>query len=218
MVLQDRYAKAASRRYQRTHDPTPEQAAESAAVDAALREAERRRLGTNADRYKEDDDELQKALGAAAGLPKEGDDEVDEEEELRKAEEKAELDAFLQQQREKLASPSASTATADEEDDEDVDHTFAHLRIGGRGKMVRPTGRGRVETEEEKAELLKMQDEARRMQAVRDLKDRFSGTAPRHPPPLAPARSAAPAANASKPSKPIIQPAKKGQDFLDALL
>lgn len=80
MVLQDRYAKAASRRYQRTHDPTPEQAAESAAVDAALREAERRRLGTNADRYKEDDDELQKGLGAAAGLPKEGDDEVDEEE------------------------------------------------------------------------------------------------------------------------------------------
>ncbi|BGO97590.1 hypothetical protein NBRC10513v2_001584 [Rhodotorula toruloides] len=108
MVLQDKHARAASRRYQRTHAPTPEQAAEHAAVDAALKEAEARRLGSNADRYREWDEE-EKGEGGERQEKVGGEEEVDEEEERRKAEEKAELDAFLATQREKLlTSPPAA--------------------------------------------------------------------------------------------------------------
>lgn len=86
MVLQDKYSRAASRKYKRTHAPTPEQAAEHAAVDAAIREVERRRLGTNADRYREDDEQKAREEGAATlgpdgqPLPATGEEEVDEEE------------------------------------------------------------------------------------------------------------------------------------------
>ncbi|MBZ6370405.1 MAG: hypothetical protein LBE44_00390 [Microbacterium hominis] len=84
MVLQDKYARAASRRYQKTHAPTPEQAAEHAAVDAAIKEVEKRRLGTNADRYKEDDEEAARAEGRLASGPEgqsaPADEEIDEEE------------------------------------------------------------------------------------------------------------------------------------------
>lgn len=83
MVLQDRYARAASRRYQRTHAPTPEQAAEHAAVDAALREAEMRRLGKNAERYREWDEEEKGERRDEDGDGKERvfvEEEIDEEE------------------------------------------------------------------------------------------------------------------------------------------
>lgn len=84
MVLQDKYARAASRRYQKTHAPTPEQAAEHAAVDAAIKEVEKRRLGTNADRYKDDDEAAARAEGRLAGGPEgpsaPADEEIDEEE------------------------------------------------------------------------------------------------------------------------------------------
>lgn len=86
MVLQDKHARAASRRYQRTHAPTPEQAAEHAAVDAALKEAEARRLGSNADRYREWDEE-EKGEGGERQEKVGGEEEVDEEE--------GEFDAFL---------------------------------------------------------------------------------------------------------------------------
>ncbi|GAA5978410.1 hypothetical protein JCM10908_004343 [Rhodotorula pacifica] len=254
MVLQDKYARAASRRYQKTHAPTPEEAAEHAAVDAAIKEVEKRRLGTNADRYKEDDEEAARAEGRLVGpdgrpAPP-ADEEVDEEEELRKAEEQAELEAFLERQRERLASPQGQNATGfaapgdQAEDDEDVDHSFAHLRIGGAGKgRPRPPANAQPvpTTEEEREELRRMQDEARHRQAVRDLKDRFAGVSTR---PAATA-SPRPAGSGSRPlpsglgasgaqprspapprvggfvlipSKPGVQPAAKGQDFLDTLL
>ncbi|GAA5862175.1 hypothetical protein JCM3774_004809 [Rhodotorula dairenensis] len=264
MVLQDKYARAASRRYQKTHAPTPEQAAEHAAVDAAIKEIEKRRLGTNADRYKEDDEEAARAqgrlqAGSEAGQTNPGEeDEIDEEEEFRKAEEQAELEAFLERQRARLVSPQGQAepgfvAAGDREDqdaDEDVDHSFAHLRIGGGGPgkaQTRPSPSAQpMMTEEEREELRRMQDEARHRQAVRDLKDRFAGTAPRTVPPLAQPRPAsspalpsglrsagagsrivapsAPAGTATPPavtlsmSKPGVQPAAKGQDFLDTLL
>ncbi|BGP29949.1 hypothetical protein JCM10296v2_001701 [Rhodotorula toruloides] len=218
MVLQDKHARAASRRYQRTHAPTPEQAAEHAVLDAALREAEARRLGSNADRYREWDEEEK---GEGEGQEKVGgDEEVDEEEERRKAEEKAELDAFLASQREKLlTSPPPAASTSLDEEDDDVDYSFAHLRMGGKGKMASPAGvrlegmgrgRAKVQNEKDLEELRKMQDEARHMQAVRDLKDRFSGDAPRSAPPSSTAAPPRP--------KPGVQPAAKGQDFLDTLL
>ncbi|BGP05923.1 hypothetical protein JCM10049v2_001742 [Rhodotorula toruloides] len=217
MVLQDKHARAASRRYQRTHAPTPEQAAEHAAVDAALKEAEARRLGSNLDRYREWDEEErgEGQEGEQAGW----EEEVDEEEERRKAEEKAELDAFLATQREKLLTTPPPDSTSLDEEDDDVDYSFAHLRIGGKGKMAPPAGmrlegmgRGRAKVQDEKdlEELRKMQDEARHMQAVRDLKDRFSGSAPRSGPSSSTAAPRRP--------KPGVQPAAKGQDFLDTLL
>ncbi|GAA5890980.1 hypothetical protein JCM8208_003116 [Rhodotorula glutinis] len=224
MVLQDKYARAASRKYARNHAPTADEAADHAAVDAALREAEGRRLGTNADRYREDDEERARELGLAP--PREGDDEVDEEEERRKVEEQEQLDAFLSRQRDKLASPSDAPGEHDEDED-DVDHSFAHLRIGGNGRMRPPPGghKTKVETVEDKEELRRMQDEARRMQAVRDLKDRFSGSAPRsapppstRPPPAASSRPSGPSATTAAPTKPIVRPAAQGQDFLDTLL
>ncbi|BGP37758.1 hypothetical protein JCM10449v2_001680 [Rhodotorula kratochvilovae] len=204
MVLQDKYARAASRKYQRTHAPTAEQSAEHAAVDAAIHEAESRRLGSNADRYRADDEERERAL------------------ERRKAEEQEQLDAFLAAQRDKLASSAtAPVVGADDEDEDDIDHSFAHLRIGGKGRAVGAGAKARVETEEEKEELRRMQDNARRMQAVRDLKDRFSGSAVRSgpPPSLRPPPSSTSASSSSgAPTKPIVQPAKQGQDFLDLLL
>lgn len=90
--------------------------------------------------------------------------------ERRKAEEKEQLDEFLARQRDRLASPSQGR-DGEEEDEDDIDHSFSHLRIGGKGRMAPPPGRAggkaKVETEEEKEELRRMQDEARRMQAVR---------------------------------------------------
>lgn len=96
--------------------------------------------------------------------------------ERRKAEEKAELDAFLATQREKLLTTPPPDSTSLDEEDDDVDYSFAHLRIGGKGKMAPPAGmrlegmgRGRAKVQDEKdlEELRKMQDEARHMQAVR---------------------------------------------------
>ncbi|GAA5960552.1 hypothetical protein JCM8115_003219 [Rhodotorula mucilaginosa] len=256
MVLQDKYARAASRRYQKTHAPTPEQAAEHAAVDAAIKEVEKRRLGTNADRYKEDDEEAARAEGRLASGPEgqsaPADEEIDEEEELRKAEEEAELAAFLESQRARLASSEGQTGLGftavgdrDAQDDDDVDHSFAHLRIGGTGKAGRSRQPPKVHpaaTEAELEEIRRMQDEARHRQAVRDLKDRFAGTAPRSVPsprpaaasspatpsgaaagsrfaaPAAPIARSAAAAAVSISTKPGVQPAAKGQDFLDTLL
>ncbi|BGP22702.1 hypothetical protein Rt10032_c08g3565 [Rhodotorula toruloides] len=221
MVLQDKYARAASRRYQRTHALTPDQAAEHAAVDAALKEAEVRRLGTNAARYKEWDEE-EKGERGGEGEGKErvlAEEEVDEEEQRRRAEEKAELDAFVAKQREKLLTSPSPDLTAADGDDSDVDYSFAHLRVGGKGTMAPPAGarlqglgRGRAKVEDEKdlEELRKMQDEARHMQAVRDLKDRFSGNAPR-------SGASASSTTPLRP-KPGVQPASQGQDFLDTLL
>lgn len=95
--------------------------------------------------------------------------------ELRKAEEQAELEAFLEQQRTRLQATSGDpkagfTGVGDEEedDDEDVDHSFAHLRIGGSAKgKPRPVGLPATAAEEEKEERRRMQDEARHRQAVR---------------------------------------------------
>ncbi|KWU44914.1 hypothetical protein RHOSPDRAFT_33453 [Rhodotorula sp. JG-1b] len=204
MVLQDKYARAASRRYQKTHAPTPEQAAEHAAVDAAIKEVEKRRLGTNADRYKEDDEEAARAEGRLAGGPEgpsaPADEEIDEEEELRKAEEQAELAAFLESQRARLASPEGQAglgfmAAGDsdaQDDDDDVDHSFAHLRIDGTGKGGRPRPPPKVQpaaTEAELEEIRRMQDEARHRQATSriDLRARLRATHP-NPVPQRPAQ------------------------------
>lgn len=88
--------------------------------------------------------------------------------ERRKAEEQEQLDAFLARQRDKLATPSDAPGEHDEDED-DVDHSFAHLRLGGKGRMrPPPVGlKAKVDTDEDKEELRRMQDEARRMQAVR---------------------------------------------------
>ncbi|GAA5822794.1 hypothetical protein JCM11251_004383 [Rhodosporidiobolus azoricus] len=215
MVLQDRYAKAASRRYARAH--ATELTDEDAALKQAVEEANKRRLGSNADRYREDDEQLAKergeSVGGAAGpaVP----EEVDEEEEARKAAEQAELDDFRSRQREHLL--QQPTKPEDEEDDEDVDHSFAHLRIGGaKGKgVVRSPGGDEVDEE-----LKARQDEARRTQAVRDLKDRFSGGARPLPPPI-PAATTASSSSSSRftlPPKPGVKSTGKGQDFLDTLL
>lgn len=202
MVLQDKYARAASRKYKRTHAPTPEEAAEHAAVDAAIKQVEQRRLGTNADRYQDDDEQRAREEGRSTTVGPDGqpvppiDEEVDEEEgapilrpllgwtgnsltdrretELRKAAEQAELEAFLEQQRERLASTSGAAdfraPGEEEEDDEDVDHSFAHLRIGGAfhaGRSHPPPPARPPATAEEKEEMRRMQDDARHRQAVR---------------------------------------------------
>ncbi|GAA5894774.1 hypothetical protein JCM6882_006677 [Rhodosporidiobolus microsporus] len=203
MVLQDKYAKAASRRYARTH--ATELTDEDAALKAAVEQAEKRRLGSNADRYREDDERLAREsgeVGAGPVVP----EEVDEEE----AAEQAELDEFRLRQRDQLLQRPPE-ASQDEEDDEDVDHSFAHLRIGGaKGKRVaKSPGAGEVDEE-----LQARQDEARRTQAVRDLKDRFSGSAR----PLPSPSSSSSSRPFTLPPKPGVKSTGKGQDFLDTLL
>lgn len=153
--------------------------------------------------------------------------------EARKAEEAAELAAFRERQREKLLLDPSSVEGDEEEDDEDVDHSFAHLRIGGaKGKGAH---RGVAQEKEDDEQVKARADEARRMQAVRgsslpsiltsalpltpsallDLKDRFSGARPLPPP--VPSTSS-PRPFTLPPPKSGVQPAKKGQDFLDDLL
>ncbi|GAA5986714.1 hypothetical protein JCM11641_007749 [Rhodosporidiobolus odoratus] len=215
MVLQDRYKKQASRRYQRAH--ATELTEEDTALQAALDEADKRRLGSNAHRYREDDDQLAKANGDAgpsagpAGAAGQGaEDEVDEEEEARKAAELTELEDFRSRQREQLLQQPSRPDSADDDDD-DVDHSFAHLRIGG------VKGRPRVKSpvSEDGDEVLKaMQDEARRTQAIRDIKDRFAGDAR----PLPSSSSSSSARPPTLPPKPGAKTVKGGQDFLDMLL
>ncbi|GAA6029315.1 hypothetical protein JCM8097_003616 [Rhodosporidiobolus ruineniae] len=218
MVLQSKHAAKASRLYKKKH-ATELDNDEDAALKAALEEAEKRRLGSNADRYREDDEALARELGlagpgaeGAAQGGAAGEEEVDEEEEARKAAEAADLAAFLSAQHSKLLSnPSPDDAQPDD-DDEDVDHSFAHLRIGGVAKrgVVKPV-KGEEGDEEE---LRRMQDEARRMQAVRDLKDRFSGDAR----PLSSSSSSSSQRPFSLPPKPGTKTVKSGEDFLDTLL
>ncbi|GAA5848200.1 hypothetical protein JCM8547_004442 [Rhodosporidiobolus lusitaniae] len=215
MVLQDRHSKLQSKRYKKVHDLETD---EDRALKAALAEAEKRRLGSNADRYAEDDEALAIASGQAGPAATAAVEEVDEEEEARKAAELEELEVFRERQREKLLSdPSpSSTGAQDEEEDDDVDHSFAHLRIGGaRGKGA---GRASVKPEEEDEGWKERQNEAKRMQAVRDLKDRFSGPRPLPSPTPAPSPSSALKKPFSLPPQPGVKPPKTGQDFLDDLL
>ncbi|GAA6004715.1 hypothetical protein JCM10207_000991 [Rhodosporidiobolus poonsookiae] len=210
MVLQDKYARRQANRWRKNN--ATELSEEDAALQAALDEAEKRRLGSNADRYKDDDDELARASGAAG--PDGGphvEEEVDEEEEARKAAELAELDAFRDKQRELLA--KGSMEKEEDEDDDDVDHSFAHLRIGGSKGMGVPRPDRR---EEDSEELRVMQDEARRTQAVRDIKERFAGGA--RPLPPSTTSSSSSRRPFELPPKPGVKPAKTGQDFLDTLL
>ncbi|BGP13755.1 hypothetical protein JCM10213_006414 [Rhodosporidiobolus nylandii] len=216
MVLANPHKKLASRRYKHKH-AAELLTDEDATLKAQIAEVEKRRKGSNADRYREDDEQQAKASGAAgesggpAGAEGQGggaDDEVDEEEEARKAAEVAELEAFRERQREQLL--QQPSRPEEEDDDDDVDHSFAHLRIGGtKGKS---TARSPVPQDGEDEALKAMQDEARRTQAIRDLKDRFSGGAR----PLPSASSSSRPLNL--PAKPGPIAAKGGQDFLDLLL
>ncbi|GAA5894502.1 hypothetical protein JCM5296_005114 [Sporobolomyces johnsonii] len=197
MVLQNKYKQQASRRYQRAHQPTPTPSTSD--PTAAPRETGQERalrLGSNADRYRDDqpDDELQ------------GEEEIDEAELARQAEEQAELSAFLDKQRSQLADPLPSTSQPSE-DDTDVDHSFAHLRSGrntGKGKAMAPELRPAAD------EVAALQGEARRAQAVRDLKDRLAPSSSRSSP--ADLRKPPPLPNQAPPSK------RGGESFLDSLL
>ncbi|GAA5934034.1 hypothetical protein JCM1841_002056 [Sporobolomyces salmonicolor] len=207
MVLQNKYKQQASRRYQRAHQPTPtaspsdpsDPSPSTSDPTATPRETAQERalrLGSNVDRYRDDDPDAEP----------QGEDEVDEAELARQAEEQAELSAFLDKQRSQLANPVSSTS-APPEDDTDVDYSFAHLRSGrnaGKGKAVA------VGLSPSADEVAALQGEARRAQAVRDLKDRLAPSSSRSSP--ADLRKPAPLPNQAAPSE------RRGESFLDSLL
>ncbi|GAA5877619.1 hypothetical protein JCM16303_003401 [Sporobolomyces ruberrimus] len=187
MVLQNQHKKLASKQYKKAHgiptssgpstgsNGTPDRPRETG-QERALR------LGSNADRYRESDDE-----GDENGLT--GDpDEVDEELLAQKRAEAEELQDFLSKQQTKLSSQTIpSTNEEGDEDDQDVDASFAHLRVSDSKK------KGKVVVRDSNDDFKGLEGEARRAQAVRDLKDRFSIPSP--PPSLSSSNSS------TKPSK-----------------
>ncbi|GAA5910299.1 uncharacterized protein JCM6883_001146 [Sporobolomyces salmoneus] len=223
MVLQNKHKQLASKQYKKSHGiPLNNGSNPSTASDPSrpreTRQERALRLGSNADRYKESDEEEE------TGDP----DEVDEELLAHKQAEAEALHDFLSKQQSKLSETSTpfSKSTQNDSDDDDVDASFAHLRIGKqKGKVV-------LRDSSELDEMKGLEGEARRAQAIRDLKDRFSVPSP----PLStstksskPSFSAINSTNVRKPpplpgmknkdGKLVADETKRGgEDFLDSLL
>ncbi|GAA6062449.1 hypothetical protein JCM10212_005352 [Sporobolomyces blumeae] len=180
MVLQNKHKQRASAAYKRAHS-IPTHSTTTASSDVAThppRETHQERqlrLGSNHDRYLESssDDDLDPEQ------TQEG-QEVDEHLVAHKRQEQAELDAFLEKQHALLSRDEPSTSRGDPDDD-DIDDSFKHLRLSNKskkGQVMRDSGDRETSRELER--------EAKRAQAVRDLKDRFAIPAPRPSPPPPP--------------------------------
>ncbi|GAA5958107.1 hypothetical protein JCM3765_002813 [Sporobolomyces pararoseus] len=230
MVLQNKHKQLASKQYKKSHGIPLNSTSSSSNSDSTRppRETGQERalrLGSNADRYKESDDEQDD--GATNGDP----DQVDEELLAHKKAEEEALQEFLSKQQTKLASTSNRENKNDQDENEnDIDDSFSHLRIANSSSNKK----GRVVmTDSKDAELVKgIEGEARRAQAIRDLKDRFSVPSPSPPPALSTKSSAQPfskskiSSSSSQPRKPPPLPGMKnaegpkrgGEDFLDSLL
>ncbi|GAA5987627.1 hypothetical protein JCM5350_001901 [Sporobolomyces pararoseus] len=226
MVLQNKHKQLASKQYKKSHGLplNSSSSSTSTTTNRPPRETGQERalrLGSNADRYEESDDDLE----GVDGDP----DEVDEELLAHKKAEEEALQDFLSKQQTKLASTS-NREKLDDKDEDDIDDSFSHLRINNSSSSNR---KGKVVmTDSRDAELLKgIEGEARRAQAIRDLKDRFSVPSP---PPLSTKTSSAQpfskskssSCSSSQPRKPpplpgmknAEEPKRGGEDFLDSLL
>ncbi|VDB95395.1 unnamed protein product [Peniophora sp. CBMAI 1063] len=111
----------------------------------------RRQLGTNADRYKEPEPELDS----------EGEEILEPEVDLSK---------FLERQRLEDA-PETILSPKSDVDDDDVDHSLAHIGTGERLDAI--SRKGRVQQIEWDASLEEMRREKAEAEATRDLKNRF---------------------------------------------
>ncbi|GAA5932799.1 uncharacterized protein JCM15063_002208 [Sporobolomyces koalae] len=216
MVLQNKHKQLASKQYKKAHGiPSTSRPTATTSSTAAVKETHQERqlrLGSNQDRYIESDDE------DAEGTAQDDEDEIDEELLAHQQSEREDLERFLAKQQEQLVSDRAADDA--DPDDNDVDSSFAHLRIRDKNKKGKAIVRGATDD----PDLKLLEGEARRAQAIRDLKDRFSTSsstpvpsatnkklssrlpppAVRKPPPL-PGMSATPAN-------------RGGEDFLDSLL
>ncbi|GAA5840961.1 hypothetical protein JCM5353_003702 [Sporobolomyces roseus] len=217
MVLQNKHKAAASRQYKKSHNLPPSASTStstsSTSTSTPKETGQERslRLGSNADRYIESDEEEGRGE----------DEEVDQELIAHQASEAEALASFLAAQQEKLANPtSVSAKQRSDDDDEDVDDSFRHLRIAGgvnkKGKVIRGERESGLE------------GEAKRAQAIRDLKDRFAVSSP--PPPSTTTigsngtrKGGTPIATMRKPpplpnQNPLKEGSRGGEDFLDSLL
>ncbi|GAA6023042.1 hypothetical protein JCM11491_000372 [Sporobolomyces phaffii] len=222
MVLQNKHKAQASRQYKKAHGiPLATAAGTSSARETGQERA--LRLGSNADRYAESDEE------AGDGTAEADPEEVDEELLAHQLAEAEELQRVLAAQQSKLTNPTRFEAELDD-DAGDVDESFSHLRIASTGK------KGKVVHHSNTDEFKNLEGEARRAQAVRDLKDRFSIPSPpplpttatasgarttpgRVPKPkLAAVRRPPPLPGMNKAGEGDAGTKRGGEDFLDSLL
>ncbi|TFK92906.1 hypothetical protein K466DRAFT_594841 [Polyporus arcularius HHB13444] len=109
----------------------------------------RRQLGSNVDRYVEPEPELDS----------EGEEVVEPE---------VDISSLLERQR---LSPGPSVVSPASDEDDDVDKSLAH--IGGEGRVLAQSKKGRVQQIEWDAELEELSREKAAAEATRDLKARF---------------------------------------------
>ncbi|KAJ7480770.1 hypothetical protein FB451DRAFT_1238400 [Mycena latifolia] len=180
-------------------NPDDEEAAEEAAELA--QKFSRRQLGTNADRYVEEE----------PVLDSDGEPEVEPE---------VDLAAFLARQR--LSDDSVLQTDPVDEDEDDVDHSLAHISSGG---AKPPSSRkGKVEAIAWDEGLEELEKEKAAAEAIWDLKTRFRAKSEKlRKAAVTPARERKPGpALAEAPPLPSDEPLKaprdEMQDFLDDLL
>jgi len=131
------------------------------AREEMARKYSRRQLGSNAERYREEEPELDS-----------------EGEEIKEPE--VDLSNFLARQRlNDGAGPSIPKPT-DEPDEDEVDHSLAHLHLVG-SQLAHKPRKGRVQTVEWDEELENMSREKAIADANRDLKSRFRTNATKQP-------------------------------------
>ncbi|GAA5853958.1 hypothetical protein JCM3766R1_003547 [Sporobolomyces carnicolor] len=225
MVLQNKHKQLASKQYKKLHGIGSDPSSSSSSSSSRPRETgqERQlRLGSNADRYIESDDDEDddvNANGASVGDA----DEVDEELIAHKRAEAEALREFLAEQQTRLSSRGGNDRD-ERSDDDDVDASFAHLQTSAGNK------KGKTVIVTDDRDMKGLEGEARRAQAIRDLKDRFSSSphpsmSTRKPPPVRKPpplpgmgdRNAAAGPGETR-QRQQQQQQRGGEDFLDSLL
>jgi len=163
----------------------------------------RRQLGSNADRYAEEEPQL------------DSDGEEIKEPEI-------DLSAFLEKQRLSDSGPVLSLTLETRDDDDEIDHSLAH--ITSRQQLPSQSKKGRVQTIEWDETLEQMSREKAAAEANQDLKERFRAKANTlRSTPMAPKERKKENNIVEAPPLPTESPIKKDpktemQDFLDDLL
>ncbi|KAF9007122.1 hypothetical protein BDQ17DRAFT_1389208 [Cyathus striatus] len=132
--------------------PADEEEEERAAVEIAEKFS-RRKLGTNADRYVEQEPELDS----------DGEPIVEPE---------VDLSTFLEKQRLSDA-PIPSLAPEDVADEDDIDHSMVHISSKPQHTTTAPSRKGKIEHIQWDKQLEEMSQENAAAEATRELKDRF---------------------------------------------